>query len=71
MARIKNRLDKLENLQQTEDLTPLFIATEVVPGRYLLDNGRELNQEELDALPSSGPGLSGLFICLAPDDNEA
>ncbi len=71
MTRINGRLDKLEELQHTEDHAPLFIATETTPGRYRLDDGREQNQAELDALPGSGPGLHGIIICLAPDDNEA
>lgn len=59
------RLEKLETRQQGQNLTPLFIATETTPGHYSLDDGRELSESELEALPGSG-----LVICLPPDHHE-
>lgn len=71
MTGIKNRLEKLEELQQLDNLIPLFVATEIVPGCYRLDDGRELDTTELDALPGSGPGLHGLIICMPEAEHEA
>lgn len=61
---LKRRLDKLEAATPPADVTRLWTAWEVALGRYRLDDGRELSEQELDELPGSGPGLHGLVICL-------
>lgn len=63
---LKNRLAKLEATASPVDVTRLWTAWEIAPGRFRLDDGRELSEQELDELPGSGLGLDGLVICL-PD----
>ena len=61
---LKDRLTRLEATTSPAAVTRLWTAFEVAPGRYRLDDGRELSEQELDELPGSGPGLHGLLICL-------
>lgn len=62
--RLEARLDKLEADNNAEDISQLWVAYEITPGRYQLDDGRVLSETELEALPGSGPGLHGLIIAL-------
>ena len=62
--RFKSRLDRLEGRAATDAVTQLWLAYEETPGCYCLDDGRVLNDAELDALPGYGPGLHGLIIAL-------
>ncbi len=61
---LRRRLDRLEGNAETDAVTQLWTAYEETLGCYHLDDGRVLNEVELDALPYNGPGLRGLIIVL-------